>query len=131
MKIGATLVAIAMMVAAMPIGGADAQVRVRGHYRSDGTYVRPHVRSAPNNTTTDNYGPSRSSPYYSRGLADLSQVPPSTRDADRDGVANLYDADDDNDGIGDDRDRTQYGAADGLLTRPAPVRTPWGYKLPD
>jgi hypothetical protein len=33
----------------------EAQVRVRGYYRRDGTYVRPHVRSSPNSTTLDNY----------------------------------------------------------------------------
>lgn len=30
-------------------------VYVRGYYKKDGTYVAPHVRSAPNNTVTDNY----------------------------------------------------------------------------
>lgn len=34
---------------------ADAQTRVRGYFRSDGTYVQPHVRSAPNGTTLDNW----------------------------------------------------------------------------
>lgn len=32
-----------------------SQVNVRGYYRKDGTYVRPHVRTYPNNTVTDNY----------------------------------------------------------------------------
>lgn len=32
-----------------------SQVQVRGYYRKDGTYVRPHVRTAPNSTITDNY----------------------------------------------------------------------------
>jgi hypothetical protein len=36
-------------------GFAFAQVRVHGYTRSDGTYVAPHVRSAPNSTPTDNY----------------------------------------------------------------------------
>lgn len=35
---------------------ADAQVRVRGYVRKDGTYVAPHVRSAPDSTTTNNWG---------------------------------------------------------------------------
>lgn len=34
---------------------ADAQVHVQGHYRKDGTYVRPHMRSSPNSTTSDNW----------------------------------------------------------------------------
>ena len=28
----------------------SAQVRVKGYYRKDGTYVRPHVRSNPDNS---------------------------------------------------------------------------------
>lgn len=32
-----------------------AQVNVKGYYRSNGTYVEPHVRTYPNNTVTDNY----------------------------------------------------------------------------
>lgn len=35
---------------------AAAQVNVRGHYRSNGTYVAPYTRSSPNSTTADNYG---------------------------------------------------------------------------
>lgn len=35
--------------------GAHAQVHVKGHIRSDGTYVAPHVRTAPNNSTSDNW----------------------------------------------------------------------------
>ena len=27
---------------------------MRGYYRSNGTYVAPHVRTAPNGTVTDN-----------------------------------------------------------------------------
>ncbi len=30
-------------------------VYVRGYFRSDGTYVQPHYRSAPNNTVLDNW----------------------------------------------------------------------------
>ena len=48
-----------LLMAAMIAGGfatvATAQVHVRGYVRKDGTYVAPHVRSAPNNTTLDNY----------------------------------------------------------------------------
>lgn len=32
-----------------------SQVAVRGYYRKNGTYVQPHVRTAPNSTVTDNY----------------------------------------------------------------------------
>lgn len=34
---------------------AAAQVGVSGHYRSNGTYVAPHVRTNPNNTVNDNW----------------------------------------------------------------------------
>ncbi|MBF0311548.1 MAG: hypothetical protein HQL56_18710 [Magnetococcales bacterium] len=30
-------------------------VYVNGHFRQDGSYVQPHVRSAPNNSMFDNY----------------------------------------------------------------------------
>lgn len=32
-----------------------SQVSVRGYYRKNGTYVRPHERTYPNSTITDNY----------------------------------------------------------------------------
>lgn len=35
---------------------AWAQSYVRPHVNKDGTYVEGHMRSAPNNTNTDNYG---------------------------------------------------------------------------
>lgn len=55
--------------AALP---ADAYVNVRGYYRKDGTYVRPHVRSEPNGLKYDNYSwkPSQglyNSTYGTRG----------------------------------------------------------------
>jgi hypothetical protein len=34
---------------------SSQDVDVDGYYRSNGTYVNPHYRSAPNNTTLDNY----------------------------------------------------------------------------
>ena len=34
---------------------AVAQTYVQPHVRKDGTYVEGHMRSAPNNTTNDNY----------------------------------------------------------------------------
>ena len=35
--------------------GLSAQVHVKGYYRKDGTYVKSHYRSGPNNTINDNY----------------------------------------------------------------------------
>lgn len=32
-----------------------SQVSVRGYYKSNGTYVQPHQRTAPNSTINDNY----------------------------------------------------------------------------
>lgn len=72
---------------------------MRGYYRGDGTYVRPHVRSEPNRYRWDNYGPSRNS----REL-----MFPRSRDNDRDGTPNYRDRDDDNDGLFDDWDKSQY-----------------------
>ena len=34
---------------------AYADVYVKGHYRSNGTYVDPHYRTSPNNSTYDNW----------------------------------------------------------------------------
>lgn len=75
-------------------------VRVKGYYRKDGTYVRPHIRSSPNSYKSDNYGPSRS---------DSELMNPRTRDNDNDGTPNYLDNDDDNDGLLDDNDSSQYG----------------------
>lgn len=125
MKITTALAALAIALVAIPTFDADAQTRVRGYYRSDGTYVRPHVRSNPNSTTADNYGPSRSSPYYSNSLTDLSQVSPYTRDSDRDGIANMYDGDDDNDGVSDIYDRSQYGGSNNTTTTRRRVTSTW------
>lgn len=47
-----------MLLALVLLMGLIVQARdvyVNGYYRSNGTYVNPHYRSAPNNTTLDNY----------------------------------------------------------------------------
>lgn len=51
-KLILALFATALVVPAIAV---DAQTYVNGYYRKDGTYVQPHYRSAPNNTTLDNY----------------------------------------------------------------------------
>lgn len=84
---------------------AFAQTYVRGHIRKDGTYVQPHVRSSPNATKSDNYGPARSSRNYGSSYAP-AYVSPYSRDKDKDGLSNQYDQDDDNDGTSDDYDST-------------------------
>lgn len=47
----------------------DAQTSVRGYFKSNGTYVQPHVRSSKNNTNHDNWSTkSNINPYTgSRG----------------------------------------------------------------
>lgn len=41
-----------------------AQVHVRGYYRKDGTYVRPHVRSNPDGNPSNNWSyPGNTNPY--------------------------------------------------------------------
>jgi hypothetical protein len=37
-------------------GTASAQTWVNGYMKRDGTYVAPHMRSAPDNTRLNNYG---------------------------------------------------------------------------
>ena len=55
------VVAAAMLVA----GSAAAQVHVRGYTRSDGTYVAPHTRSAPDSSVYNNRSTYSPAPAYS------------------------------------------------------------------
>lgn len=84
---------------ALPVSAFARDVHVRGYTRKDGTYVRPHIRSSPDSSKWNNYGPSRS---------DSELMNPGLRDADGDGTPNNVDSDDDNDGIKDDNDTSQY-----------------------
>jgi hypothetical protein len=72
---------------------------VKGYYRKDGTYVRPHYRSNPDADKSNNYGPSRSQ-------SDRSN--PYIRDNDGDDSPNYLDRDDNNNGIYDNYERNQY-----------------------
>lgn len=74
-------------------------VSVKGYYRKDGTYVQPHVRSSPDSYKWNNYGPSQSSNEL---------MNPKLRDADKDGIPNYLDKDDNNNRILDDFDKKQY-----------------------
>jgi hypothetical protein len=69
---------------------AVADVSVRGHFRKDGTYVAPHMRSSPNSTTLDNWstkgnvnpyngqvGTKNSAQGASASFAPVGSVPPS------------------------------------------------------
>ena len=91
---------IALLTLAAGVANAR-DVHVNGYYRSNGTYVAPHVRSSPDGSRANNYGPSRSgSGYASYGYGTLTW----SRDSDHDGIANEFDLDDNNDGIGDDHE---------------------------
>lgn len=87
----------------LTLGGSAAfagDVYVDGYHRSDGTYVRPHVHSSPDNSISNNYGPSQES---------FGRLYPNSRDYDSDGTANAFDFDSDNDSWGDDYDSNPYG----------------------
>lgn len=47
--------AASFAIAVICASTAFAQVHVRGHYRQDGTYVRPHYRSAPDGNFSNNW----------------------------------------------------------------------------
>ncbi|MBC8481986.1 MAG: hypothetical protein H8D47_04895 [Planctomycetes bacterium] len=60
---------------------ADAAVRVRGHYRSNGTYVQQHYRSNPDGIRSNNWSSSgNTNPYTGKvgtrsySTADLSNI---------------------------------------------------------
>lgn len=48
------LVALVALATVM-VGTVEAQVRVNGYTRSDGTYVAPHMRSAPDSSRVNNW----------------------------------------------------------------------------
>lgn len=94
------LLVIFLMTASFAFAG---DVWVNGYYRKDGTYVRGHYRSSPDEYKWNNYGPSRNS---------YELTNPYSRDSDNDGSPNYLDMDDDNDGVFDDYDNNQYGKED-------------------
>lgn len=49
------IVVVALIVSAMASATSWAQVYVNGHYRGNGTYVQPYVRSAPDGNLYNNY----------------------------------------------------------------------------
>lgn len=71
-----TLLALGLLTTSAFAG----DVYVNGYYRKDGTYVAPHVRSAPNGTVTDNYSYRAGAPRASIPLVPYRlPPPPSTR----------------------------------------------------
>lgn len=81
-------------------------VSVEGYYRKDGTYVRPHHRSSPDNDISNNYGTASS--QQRKQYQGYTALPSYNNDYDNDRVANRYDGDDDNDGVSDNYDSEQY-----------------------
>lgn len=95
-----TLSALMLLLAVTaPTMSANADVFVNGYVRSDGVYVPPHIRSSPDNTRVNDYGPSTNP---------AQNFNPYIRDWDNDGTPNFIDFDDDNDGLIDDWDNNQY-----------------------
>lgn len=55
MPIRTLIYLLLLLLVATEAAAAQRTVRVRGYYRSDGTYVAPHYRTAPNSTRSDNW----------------------------------------------------------------------------
>ena len=81
---------------------------VNGYYRADGTYVRPHYRTSPDNSIANNYG----HPSYKQiqQYGNSAVIPTYLYDFDSDGITNQYDYDDDNDGFADSYDNAPYNS---------------------
>ncbi|MBI4403857.1 MAG: hypothetical protein HY537_06845 [Deltaproteobacteria bacterium] len=78
---------------------------VKGYHKRNGTWVKSHMRSNPDQHKWNNLGPSNRRHSESYGGFNV----PRFKDRDGDGIANQFDFDDDNDGIADDFDSSQYG----------------------
>ena len=59
------IIVLSFFIALFPTD-SFAYVSVRGYYRSDGTYVRSHVRSSPNALKYDNYSWTPSQGLYNK-----------------------------------------------------------------
>lgn len=79
---------------------------IKGYYRDDGTYVRSHYRTPPDETIANNYG--LPSPMQIRQYGGYRVLPTYLYDFDDDGIVNQYDSDDDNDTILDIHDKFPY-----------------------
>jgi len=49
------VLALALMMLLGAVAAEARDTHVNGYTRKDGTYVQPHYRTAPNNTSSDNY----------------------------------------------------------------------------
>ena len=80
----ALAVMLGFLVAGVPAVAVAGDVYVNGYTRSDGTYVRAHIRSSPDSSTSNNYGRSKN---------DYELLNPRSRDEDGDGIPNYLDSD--------------------------------------
>lgn len=56
-----------LLLTTIILNTATGQVKVRGYYRKDGTYVRPHYRSNPDGNPYNNWSyPGNTNPYTGR-----------------------------------------------------------------
>lgn len=55
MRVIKFLLVVLSVIFGLPSDSYSGDVYVNGYYRKDGTYVRPHYRSAPNHTVNDNF----------------------------------------------------------------------------
>src|SRR3990167_7629326 len=62
--LGSLLIIVSLFISSVP--SAEAVVSVKGYYRSNGTYVAPHVRSNPNGLKSDNYSYTPSQGTYNK-----------------------------------------------------------------
>lgn len=82
------IIALVLLLVAALGAIAEAQVSVDGYTRRDGTYVRPHQRTRPNDTIRDNYNyPGNWNPNTGR----ITPGDPYRRDTDRDGIPDALD----------------------------------------
>ncbi len=54
-KLHILAILLALVISLFSVSVADAATRVRGYYRSNGTYVQSYYRTSPNYTKLDNY----------------------------------------------------------------------------
>ena len=73
---------LALCIAACAIIGGTAYARgtsmVRGHVRSDGVYVAPHVRTNPNSTKLDNWSTQGNYNPYNGKVGTIDPYKPSS-----------------------------------------------------
>ena len=69
--VGAVLIPSVSLAANHRISNDD--VYVSGHYKSNGTYVEPYYRSAPNANNWDNYNYQPSQPQYNPSYGDTNR----------------------------------------------------------